>query len=417
MTRFTDGRPSRRDALRAGAATLAAGVAGLAGCSGLPPLGSRVRYGTVPAPDARTPTYRQWLPEPDAFPESADADDGYDVHSYEPPADDAPAWARGSVARSLVVYHSDYVGVHVDDVDVAIGISSIFETGSAAVLAGAVDPAVVRETAAATTYEAAGTENGFDVYTRSNRDRVLGVSTAGLVFGNGPNARDIVAIVTAAQRGDGQRYHESSADFDALSASAGQRRWTWLMPGTIRSGDQQATDTAYWDTVGRAFAFSHDDESAYSVRTWLFPEGYEPTGGEVTTALERRARADEADAVEVSIDGRVATMELARPMAQFREESANTLVAPHVTWQTTYDPAAETVQFEHVVGDSVDTDRLVVALGEGDPITEFGVGDSLDPGESLTVSTAGVESGTAVRLVYESADGNSTVTLARRELP
>jgi len=155
MSLFTDDRLSRRAALRAGVGALTAGVAALSGCSGLPPLGSKVKYGTVPAPDARAPTYREWLPAPDAFPDSTDAD-GYDVHAYEPPPADAPAWARGNISRTLAATQSDYVGLHIDDVDIAVAIPNLGESNSAVVLAGDVDRGAVRETVAETSYEPAG---------------------------------------------------------------------------------------------------------------------------------------------------------------------------------------------------------------------------------------------------------------------
>jgi hypothetical protein len=413
MSPPTDERLSRRAALRAGATALTAGVAALTGCSGLPPLGSRVRYGTVSVPDARAPTYRDWLPAPEAAPTDADRDD-YNVLAYDPPPDDAPAWTRGSIARNLVVASSDYVGVHIDDVDIAVGISSIFETGNAAVLAGDIDPATVDEGIAATSYEADGADGEYDLYTRPDIDRVLGVSTDGLVFGNGANAHDIVTSIADARRGDSQRYHDISTDFADLSAGAGSRRWTWLMPGSIFGSSD---DTVWVDTVGRAFAFSHDDDGVYYVQTWLFPEGYGPTEGGIKAALERRSRPPEADAVEVTIDGRAATIEMARSLEAYREESSNTLVAPHVAWHPVHDADADTLRFEHEAGDTVETDYLTVAVGERDPITDFDVGDTIGPGEALTVSTADAESGTTVRLVYEAPDGNATATLAHRELP
>lgn len=414
MSSFTDDRRSRRALLRAGTAALTAGLTALSGCSGLPPLGSKVRYGTVPVPGARAPGYREWLPAPDALPGAAAAD--YDVLAYEPPPDDAPAWTRGSVQRTLVVSQSDYVGVYVDDVDVAIGISGVFESGSAVVLAGDVDVAAVRETIAATSYEADGATGGYDVYARPEADRTLGVSTDGLVFGNGPNARDIVASIATTRGGDSRRYHEASAEFEALSDEVGSRRWTWLMPGTKRSGDRRAADTGFRNTVGRAVAFSHDDDTAYSVRTWLFPEGEAPTAGEVKTAFERQPRADEADAVEVTVDGRVATTKLSRPVAKYREVTP-TLVAPYVAWRTEYDAAADTLCFHHEVGDTVETDRLLVRADGIDDVTDFDVGSTVESGEAVTVSTADVESGTPVRLVYESPNGDATAALADRELP
>lgn len=406
-------RLSRRAALRATATALTAGVTSLSGCGGLPPLGSKVRYGPVSVPDTRTPIYREWLPAPEAV----TTDQEYNVMAYEPPPDDTQPWTRGSIARTLVVASSDYVGVHVDDVNFAIGISSLFGSDNAAVLASDVNPSVVSETILATSYESDGTVNGYDLYARPDIDRVLGVSTDGLVFGTGANAREIVTSIADARRGESLRYHEASTDFADLTAGAGSRRWTWLMPGAPRTGSEQSTDTEFGDTTGRAYAFAHDDDGVYYIQTWLFPTGYQPTEGGIKAALERRPRPPEADAVEVTVDGRTATIEMSRSIEDHREENSNTLVVPHVTWHPVYDAAADTLRFEHEAGDTVESDYLTVAVGESNPITDFDVGDTVDPGEALTVSTADAESGTTVRLVYEASGGNSTGTLAHYELP
>ena len=57
-------RPTRRDLLRGGAATLAASTAGC--LSALPPLGGAQTYGRVDVPASDPPDYRRWLPAPDS---------------------------------------------------------------------------------------------------------------------------------------------------------------------------------------------------------------------------------------------------------------------------------------------------------------------------------------------------------------
>jgi len=411
---------SRRGFLRGSAATLATGFAAVgAGCSGLPPLGTRVRYGSVDAPAAADAAYRDWLPAPSALPEENGDADGVEPWVHVPPSADAPAWARTSIGRSLVAFRTDYVGVHVDDVDVALTF------GDATVLRGPVDEATVRDVVADTPYEPVGTDGEYDVYARPDTERVVAVSTEAAVFGNGPAARETVRAVVDAGRGDVPRYHERDADLDALVDGTGMRRWAWLWPGGV--GASSGDDDLRTDTVGWASSFDHDADGAYYVQTWVFPPEYDLTAGAVKESLDSRRRAGrpsatEVSAVDVTVDGRVATVEmyLSRDVVE-RVLTDRDLVTPHVTWRASFDADADRLTVHHAAGDPVRTDRLWVE-GTGHQTDEpvavtADVGARLEPGESITVSTADAEPDALVRLVYRKPNGHASTTLFVYDLP
>jgi len=419
---FDDHRVSRRDLLRSCGATLGtAATAAGAGCSGLPPLGTTIRYGSVDVPAADVPTYRDWLPANTALPGSDREDDdaGEDVMVYAPPPSDAPAWTRVSIARSFVTFRADYVGVDIDDVDVAVATGFGDDTGGA-VLLGEIDPTAVRETIARTPYEPDDTDADYDLYTRSDVGRSVGVLGRGLVFADGPRARETIRAVVAAGRGEVSRRHERDADFATLTDSAGLRRWAWLWPG----GVGRATGGGIReDTVGWATGFDHHDESAYLVQTWVFPESYDLTAGKVKTALKAESRAGlpgarDASAVDVSVEGRVATIEMQAPPSAFAGSSETPFLTPFVTWSGSYDAAAERLTIRHEAGDPVRTDWLLIdGVGDGHQrIDEQGLGDRMEPGETLTISTAGAAADGVVQLVYEAPESDRSTALFTQDL-
>lgn len=413
----SDGWYTRRDALRLCGTALAAGVAG---CSGLPPLGTRVRYGSVDAPAADGPSFRDWLPVPTAFPEETAEYDSYDVWAHVPPPADAPAWASRSLGRELVVADSDYLGVHVDDVDVAF--TTAMGGGVTAVLVGDVDREAVRDAVETTSYERDGSVAGAPAYSHAVLDRSVAVRPDGLVFGNGPNARGVLEAVVDAVSGEQVRYHERDEDFATLTDAAGTRRWTWFWPDGASAGG--TADGLLADTVGLATGFDHDDAGVYFVGTWVFPADYDLTEGRVENALKTEGPALLPDATEVSasavtVDGRIATIAMYLAPDVAREMLSDTgAKAPHVTWGATHDSGADRLTFHHEAGDPVRTDWLRIRRGDRDRTTvdAGAAGDRIEPGESLTVSTAGIDPGTTVRLQVEPPDTTPSL-LIEYELP
>ena len=385
-----------------------------AGCTALPPLGSEIRYGTVDVPDADRPAYRDWLPAPSAFPDDSESADGYDVLVHVPPGDDAPAWARGSLPRTLVVDATDYVGFHVDDAEFVVG------TDTAAVLVGDVDRGVVRETIARTSYEPAGADGDYDVYARPDRDRVVAVGPDALAFGFGAAPRASVATILNAGRGEVPRYHAVDDDAAALFDSAGMRRWAWHWP----SGVGRATgNDVREDTVGWATTFDHRNGGAYFVETWVFPTDYDLTVGSVKGALKREGLFGSTDAVDVtavdvSVTGRVATIGAYLAPDVVQDELADAAgPAPYVTWRAGFD--AERLTIHHEAGDPVETAHLSVEAPDltVDAAEAGDVGSHVEPGEALTVSTSALGAGDTVRLVLDEPDGASSTVLFASELP
>lgn len=400
---MVDDSPTRRRVLRACGTALAAGAT--AGCSGLPPLGTAVRYGDVEVPERNLPTYRKWLPAPSEVPGESEMSERYDVLVYDPPPGDSPAWAKSSIARSIVLWHADYVGVHVDDVDLAVAGENM------AVLLGDIDTAVVADTIGQTSYEPTDDIGGYDCYARED-DRVVAVSGDALVFGNGAAAREVVAAVAGTAAGNGTRYHDADSDFAALSDSAGSRRWTWLVPRK-GAGTWGNAEGIRGDTVGWATAFDHDNDGVYYVETWLFPPGYELTASAVKSTLNQRDRALDARAVDVTTAGRTATIEMRLREDRFREEyGRSSFLTPHVTWRATHDTEAQQVTFHHEAGDAVQTARLRVDGPGAEPVSVFpDVGERVEAGESLAVSTTAFDDEGDVRLVYVSAEESRSASL------
>jgi len=424
MSPSDDRHVSRRTLLRASGATLAtvAAAAG-GGCSGLPPLGTAIRYGSVDVPAATDPAYRNWLPAPSALPGGDGGDDeaAEEVLVYTPPPADTPAWTRANIARALIISVADYVGVDIDGVDVAVATAFGEDQSGAAALLGEVDPAAVRDTVATTSYEPVESDADYELYERTDMERAVGVRRDGLVFADGPRGRETIDTIVAASRGEVPRLHERDANFETLTDSAGLRRWAWLWPGGVSSA---GGNNIREDTVGWATSFAHGDDTGYLVQTWVFPESYDLTAGKVKTALKAESRAGlpgarDATAVDVSVDGRVATIEMQAPPSEFAGSTETPFLTPFVTWSETYDAGAEQLTIHHDAGDPVRTDWLRIAgVGEGETVVEDrGLGDRLTAGDSLTVSTAGVEQGTTVRLVYRAPDEDRSTALFTYELP
>lgn len=404
-------RSSRRTVLQACSGVLATGFTAISGCSSLPPLGSEIKYGSVTVPAAEEPTYQRWLPAAEAFPREADVEDGYDVQVYAPPPSDAPDWTRHNYQRQHLVTSTDFVGVGIDDVDLAFG------PDPATVLLGDIHPPDVHDTLAGTSYEPAGTDGNYAIYTRPDSERAVGVSSDAVVFGTASPARENLTTVLAARRGDVPRYDAQNSDFATLAAATGVRRWAWLWPGEVR-GTFRRYETVKADIVGLGMAFDHDESGAYYVETWLFPPQYDVTVGDVKTALKQHDLAADATAVDVDVSGRTATIAMTAPVEEFREHYSPGALTPYVTWSAQYDADAQQLTLTHEAGDSIPIDTLSVREDGSNPIETFpDVGQRLEPGESLPVSTARFEAGATVRLLYRPAAEQPALLLYEYELP
>jgi hypothetical protein len=394
--------------LRHAGASLGVGLVGnLAGCTGLPPLGSAVRYGAVDVPPTTTGEFPEWLAAPAALP---DTDGPYDVMVHTPPGPDAPAWARSSIPRSVMVSASDYVGVHIDDVAYAVSGEDVMT------LVGDVDLNAVSETVGRTSYDPAGTVEGYDLFRRPDEETVVAAGPEAVVFGLGDQASERVATTIGVHDGDVDSYHTRNRNMKRLSEAVGSRRWAWVMPGATHGPPDKSAGVRS-EMVGAAFAFDHDADSIYFIENWLFPPGFDLTVGAVKESLKRRDRARDANAVDIAVDGRLATITMHLTRTRYEAEYATSpLVVPYATWRGHHDAATQQLRITHEAGDSVARDQLEIDPEGHDPRSIEPTGGHVRPGDTIRLATDAFDPGTDVRLVYHSPDGDRSATLFTHEL-
>jgi hypothetical protein len=409
-------RCSRRSLLRAGGGA-AALSASSAGCiATLPPLGRRIRYGRVDAPEPGAPRYRRWLPAPSAFQDPP-----------EPSKPNGVAWLMSFTPGGLGSHvvgerftfpfgffrpRIDHVGVGVTNYD------RIVRYGRAYAVEADVDRAEVRETLAATGYEPAGSHRGFDLYDRQDLPRAVAAGDVGLVFVAGEAAPSDAKAVVDARTGPSRRYHETNETFDLLSGAAGAHPFTWFHE--LDEDDPR---------LASATSFAFDADGVYYVWTWVYPEEETPSKRAVQRELAEARDPDvgvdprSAMDVDVRIDGQVVTVERRQGHERFRESNHEEPPPPQVTWGLDHDRDGATVTLRHEAGDPVPADRLSVdyapIIHDGDEPTigtqfadEYEV---VEPGDSLTVDVSDWPSDddldTELRVVWETDESNPAILL------
>ena len=386
-------RPStrtRRALLRAGAAALGTGLAtSTAGClSGLPPLGQRQTYGRIEAPAADDPAYRRFLPAPSTL------GLGRDHHRLVAAA---PGPVTGGEPeeflgrRAFLRSDLDYFGVGYERYDRAL------DCDLGTVVEAEFDPASVADVILRSGYERDGTHRGFALFSRADVPRRVAVGDGALAWASRRvhDAPDVEALVDAGV-GERRRYHESSPGFDRLGRAAGTGRQVVVAPGF---GDP--TDAA---TLG-ADCFRFDDDAAYQVVTLLFPPDRVPSRDRLERGFRDEAGlTSEADTFDVSVDGRLATLEARVPL-RGRRDLTPMDEPPQVTWGASFDPDARTVELRHEAGESVDAEWLHYnvsgpdATGGLDPRPLFESTRSVGPGDAATVDLRDRPDATEVQVV------------------
>lgn len=388
-----DSRTTRRALLRAGGGALAsAATAATAGCFGtLPPLGGRVDFGRVDAPPADDPTYRDWIPRPGAF----TADDGATEPQpmsptvYRPgafPAAGEPGSVHEGVAgRSKVGL--DHFGIEWAAYDAVVDYRPIALHATYLVRA-AFDPETVASTLRDTGYRRTDSVRGSPAFARDDPRRVVAVDDAIIVYAEGPRAREGVATVFDVAAGERERYHEESDAFDVVSRAAG-----WSGKTTFRYDDEVAGFEA--DAVATSVRCA--DDAVYELDHVRFAEGVAPTVDDLQRAYRFEADDRAGLSVEVSVDGRAATVERRQPrrayLAEHGASKGGPAAWPQVTWSARFHRDAEAVTVEHAGGDPADADRLRLELSESDyetgRETQFAdVTDTVTRGDSVTVDVA-----------------------------
>ena len=362
----TDASTSRRRLLSSAAAV---GGLALSGCtSTLPPLGQRVRFGRVDVPPADPPEYRRWIPAASALPEGTTDT----VHAGRP-----PGLPQSSLGRGLFVATADWLGTAFESYDLAVDI------GRTLVLEGQTDPGTVAEALAGTGYAAAGSYEGYDLYTREDAPRTVAAGDGAAVMATGASGRDLVVAVVDAHDGRLQRRHETDAEFAAITDATGATDFDIV--GGLRMVPE-ATSEAVTSSTSHAYA----EEATYVRSQYIFESADAVPEERIRRELRASKAAVRADAVDMWTDGRRAIVDL-RSDSPARTDFRT----PLITWGAAHNPEDRTVTLRHEAGETVDADALVVdvrAEDDNSGILDAPEGkqfadahETVGPSDSLTV--------------------------------
>ncbi|NHN43389.1 hypothetical protein G9C85_17365 [Halorubellus sp. JP-L1] len=395
------GGRSRRAVLRRSGAALAAATAGAsAGCTNLlPPASRTIRYGDVDVPrrgDA-TPSYRRWFPAVSELPAidepGHDEDDPYGNWTYVTPGDLGAAQLGRpfDIGRSVAQSTMDYVGYPLDAYDRLVGVDPIGTVAEADV-----DRSVVERTLAATTYERADDFRGYDVYDRTDLERLVAVSDDALVHASGENRREKARVLADAGAGRVDRRHEVDETFAAYTEHVGAAPTVLdafgLLDGAIESG----------------LRFTFDESSAYFVHEHAFADGETPSAGEVKRQISGITRGRRATRVDVTVDDpfvRVA-LRLDESVYMNGDDADDYRSLPFVTWGVDDRPDAITVR--HDAGEAVPVEHVDFEPSDAlvDPPAP---GSTLEPGDELAFATADMTDGDDVEFAYRHAEHSTSL--------
>ncbi|QLD87201.1 twin-arginine translocation signal domain-containing protein [Natronomonas halophila] len=377
---------------------LAAGtLVGTAGCL----RQTQERLTSVDAPDAGPPTYRRWLPAPEALPGD---DDEYGVHYLrmsDVRGDETTVQAGVSLRNLHARTGRDPVGIDAGAIEEVVKVGLVRAT----VLIGAFDTESVAEGAVEAGYEPTTTDGEFTIYERSNPDRAIAVAEETVVHSHDrEDPRAALGAVLDARRGEADRYHEVDSTIENLTAAAGAPTFVWLLTGGGPESIDGVTDTVsamQFDGDRAVYAIYYLFESEDAVSTDAVRE--QATQG----ALPRTAPLD------IEADGRTVTVEYARSLADLADEGY--ALRPLIAWDFSYDAETGDLTITHRAGDEADAEALTVEAGAPDVSLEAQFADEHDvvgPGDSITIS---VEPGTNVRIRWQRGDYGSQVGRYRVE--
>lgn len=394
--RGDDAKTTRRSLLAGTGAVAVGGLASVAGCTaGLPPLGQRVNFGRVDAPETPAPEYRAWLPAPSELPGGAAGDATYPVERVSPgDLGGETAGRTFTIPQSLVVSQSDYFGVGYENYD------RVVSSATATVFEGEFQGSTVVDTLSQGGYEGAGSLEAFDLYRRRDGKRTVAVTDGTLLFAHhGPEDGGVDQIRThlRAKRGELPRYHEADEGFDALSRATGGRPWAWIRRGV---NDRDPVSETVTDS---ASGMTATDEAVYFFNSYLYPEPGAVDRQQLRSTLERSDRALGSEATDLRVEGRVATAEIHLTHDAYGAlfDAGDAVDYPQVTWTT--EAVEGAVQFRHEAGDPVAGERLQVKyLADGWRLPDSPVvtDAELGPGDALTVDRTALEGADRVSLWY-----------------
>ncbi|MCU4799215.1 hypothetical protein OB920_02355 [Halobacteria archaeon HArc-gm2] len=397
--------PTRRTLLRAGAAAVSTGLtASAAGCTALPPLGSKPSYGRVDVPEAGPPDYRRWLPAQSVV----ETDDDWLITYAEPGPFDGPAPEEFVARRAALRVEIDYFGIGYENYD------RLVTTNLATVVVAEFAADEVAATLADTAYEPDGTYRDYDLYARSDVPRRLAVRDGVLVWTSAEHHRaaNLEATIDAG-RGDVERYHEADDDFAAVTEAVGASRLLYV------GGGHPGLATEYATMGADAFRIA---DAGYQILLERYPGGQAVSAERIRRLLEDQPHelTSEAETPDVGVDGRLARVEARVPLAPNGDRDPVD-EPPQVTWGASFDPDTRTVTIRHEAGEAVDADLLWYDVdspddyGEIEKLPLWPGRDSAGPGDETTVDLSDSPDADGVQIEYGPA-GIGSLTLFRYQL-
>lgn len=381
---------SSRRRLLSGLAT-ACGAA-VAGCTTLPAFGQQVRFGSVDRPETGPPDYRDWIPTRDR----SDQFDGFrtSVEYLEP----------GTRGRDLLgtPYGGTGVKPGMDHVGVDLsGFEWAAEARGSVVAKGTVETETVETALDGTGYDRYGSYGGYTVYERDDLQRVLAHGDEYVLFsGYIDEPMQFIEPIIDAGSGRQTRLHEAESRFEALTDSVRAPPWVRVRPGSVTVDGSEA--------VMEARSVDFGDSTVYPGRAFVFEESADVSEQDVRDSISEYPEALEANRVEVTVDGPVATAVAKLPPETFRElDNVALYDQPIITWGLAWEPGDSTAVLTHEAGDPVDAETLRVYLKDiagtandgtdgpqpPDPADEqfSDSHDRIEPGDSLTLDVADLE--------------------------
>lgn len=393
-------RPSRRSFLRASAAAATALTTSVAGCSSLPPLGTRLSYGRVDVPEVGPPEYRRWLPAQSVV----ETGDDWVITYAEPGPFDSPVPEEFVTRRAHQRAEQDHFGIGYENYD------SLTVTNLATVIEAEFTADEVAATLAETGYKPDGSYRDYDLYARTDVPRRAAVRD-GVIVWTSANRHDVPDLEATVDAGAGrvERYHEVDDVFASVTEAVGASRFLYV------GGSHPGLDPALSDLGADAFRI--DGDAAYHLLMERYPPEVDPSGDRIKDALEdqRHQLTSEAETSDVGIDGRFATVAARVPLAPDREQTSSHH-PPQVTWGGSFDADARRVTLRHEVGEHVDADMLWYDVVPADGPNEIEKEplwpdrETVEPGDEATVDLSERPDATGVQVEYGS-EGVGSQTL------
>lgn len=380
---------TRREVLAASGVTAFAATAGC--LTTLPSFGQRVRYGEVNEPDGGPPAYRDWLPA------TLDTEDGQLPHQalFQRPGSRGESTLGGPVGEYdfEIKNHMDAVGVDIDTFEYVLKLGT--GPNDTFVCRGDYDRSAVESALETMGYEFQETYEGYELYRwppESDSDNFVQIQ---------------IALSSDALLYSDQEPHLTKALIDTSEGRRTRR---------VERDDQLAriasTDGAYpimslgmdSETLDEEMGFraiTFDDEAVYAIDSIVYAGEREQTRRDIEAEIESWPEAIEADRVDIRL-----TDQSEKIVGKLDHETATELLAPiyeypHITWDKSFDAAAEEVTITPLVGNSVDASVFTVRdisgeYREDEPFpsseTQFtDIGETIGPEDVLRLDVSDQE--------------------------